>query len=152
MTCFTKIQQCNCENYEFEKYTKKSIIRQSRTNFISPISSVYVIKARTSGCLRFDSETPSTGWSGLQAQLHRLCIPVPRSGAFHCPVAPTRVFSLFQYTTALRKINYGTLRIGLYNLTSTLYYKNRYEEEQCSSLPDISRTFVCIYINMLLVL
>ena len=45
---------------------------------------MYVIKARMHGCVRNDSETHSTGVTGLHSQLRRLCNPVTQSSVFHC--------------------------------------------------------------------
>ena len=56
---------------------------------------MYVIKARTHGCVRNDSETHSTGVTGLHSRLRRSCNPVTQSRAFHCHFAHTRAFSLY---------------------------------------------------------
>ena len=42
--------------------------------------------ARTHGCVRNDSETHSTGVTGLHSRLRRSCNPVTQSRAFHCHV------------------------------------------------------------------
>ena len=58
---------------------------------------MYVIKAKTHGCVRNDSETHSTGVTGLHSRLRRSCNPVTQSRAFHCHFAHTRAFSLYYY-------------------------------------------------------
>ena len=60
---------------------------------------MYVIKARTHGCVRNDSETHSTGVTGLHSRLRRSCNPVTQSRAFHCHFAHTRAFSLYSSST-----------------------------------------------------
>ena len=59
---------------------------------------MYVIKARTHGCVRNDSETHSTGVTGLHSGLRRSCNPVTQSRAFHCHFAHIRAFSLYYHT------------------------------------------------------
>ena len=61
---------------------------------------MYAIKARTHGCMRNDSETHSTGVTGLHSRLRRSCNPVIQSRAFHCHFAHTRAFSLYALTLA----------------------------------------------------
>ena len=66
---------------------------------------MYVIKARTHVCVWNDSETHSTGVTGLHSQLRRSCNPVTQSRVFHCHFAHTRAFSLYTRT------NYGLTHI-----------------------------------------
>ena len=58
---------------------------------------MYVIKARTHGCVRNDSETHSTGVTGLHSRLRWTCNPVTQSRAFHCHFAHIRAFSLYNF-------------------------------------------------------
>ena len=58
---------------------------------------MYVIKARTHGGLRNDSETHSTDVTGLHSRLCRSCNPVTQSCAFHCHFAHPRAFWLYSY-------------------------------------------------------
>ena len=62
---------------------------------------MYLIKARARGCVQNDSETHSTGVTGLHSQLRRSCNPVTQSRAFHCHFAHTRAFSLYAHTHQL---------------------------------------------------
>ena len=56
---------------------------------------MYVIKARTHGCVRNDSETHSTGVTGLHSRVRWSCNPVTQSRAFHCHFAHTCAFLLY---------------------------------------------------------
>ena len=73
MACFTKIHQRKGANYEFEKYVTQRISNdQARAILIPFIHTMDVIKARTHGCVRNDSETHSTGATGLHFRYHSL--------------------------------------------------------------------------------
>ena len=69
MACFTKIQQRNGTDCYFEKYaTLLCQIQETRAIAIPSVQNMYVIKARTHGGVRNDSETHSTGVTGLHSR------------------------------------------------------------------------------------
>ena len=81
---------------EFEKYVTTNNflcwILWTKAISIPFVHDMYVIKARTHGCVRNDSETHETGVTGLHSRLRRSCNPVTQSRAFHCHFAHTRAF------------------------------------------------------------
>ena len=73
----------------------------------SVVHNMYVIKARTHVCVRNDSETHSTGVTGLHSQ----------SRAFHCHFAHTRAFSLYNKSRGIYHKGYIYIHIYIYMYT-----------------------------------
>ena len=61
------------------------------------IHNMCVIKARTHGCVRNDSETHSIGVTGLHSRLRQSCNPVTQTRAFYCHFIHTHAFSLYDW-------------------------------------------------------
>ena len=90
MACFTKTQQRNGTNSEFEKYVKS--IRKEPSQF--RLYTICIWWKREHGCVRNDSETHSTGVTGLHSRLRWSCNPVTQSRAFHCHFAHQCVLAI----------------------------------------------------------
>ena len=75
---------------------------------------MYVIKARTHGGVRDDSETHSTDVTGLHSRLRRSWHPVTQSRAFHCHFAHSRAFSLYSPRSCITRQDATPVSVNLY--------------------------------------
>ena len=103
MACFTKNQQHNGTNCQFEKYVTTSnyfVLNSLDEGHLNSVCTHYVCDKSENArvCVRNDSETHSTGVTGLHSRLRRSCNPVTQSRAFHCHFAHTRAFSLHTFS------------------------------------------------------